>query len=358
MKVLVCMCCFLFCGIHSYSQNLVLNPGFEDHGEISGNGAGTDNLKGNHVKNWSSPNTGSPDYFNRTSDYLYNQYGGPKSHSGTAIAGAVIYGGKKEYREYIMGEFSSPLEACVTYDFSIAIALASYSGMTVGEIGVYFSNGKVADNKSSAALKLIPQIRIDSTNQKNIQGEWIVFHETYTAIGGERYLTIGNFLADKKTQHGLTEGEGKNLPYAYYYFDDLSLVPAKTGTEEISVNNVIETPKDTLGITAGKKLVVSNVYFDTDKSILKEESFPILDEIISEMKNQPDLKVEIDGHTDSDGTPEHNLQLSKARANSVADYFVSKGIDSSRISTNGFGSSKPISEEKNKNRRVEFTFSE
>ncbi len=360
MKVGIIAFCIFCSGFFSYSQNLVLNPGFEDHGEISGNGSGTDNLKGNHVKNWISPTSGSPDYFSTASDYLWNQYGKPKSHSGFAMAGIVIYGGKKEYREYIMGEFSSPLEAGKKYDFSISIALAEFCGVNIDKIEIYFSKDKFENKKTDQALKLIPQIFIDSTDQKGMEGKWIVFHESYTAVGGEKYFTLGNYLSDKKTPNGKTStAQDGSLPYAYYYFDDVSLVPfvEKERIDPIDINNTVEKPKDTLEIVAGKKLIVDNIYFEVDQSILKKESFPILDEIISAMKDQPNLKVKIDGHTDADGTAEHNLKLSQARSKSVEAYFVSKGIDPARISTNGFGSTKPISSDKNKNRRVEFIFS-
>lgn len=349
--------------MNSSSQNLVLNPGFEDHGEISGNGSGTDNLKGNHVKNWISPNTGSPDYFRIDSDYLWNQYGNPKSHSGNAMAGIVIYGGKKEYREYIMGEFSTPLIAGQTYDFSITIALAQFCGVNVNQIGIYFSNKKVEEKKSYQALKLIPQLIIDSINQKNIEGKWIVFHEAYTAVGGEKFLTIGNFSSDKKTHNGKTStAVNESLPFAYYYFDDVALIPhveiERLDPLPIDTIKVVEIPKDTLGIESGKTLVLHNIYFEVDKANLKKESFPILDEIIGEMKKQPELKVEIAGHTDKDGSAEHNMKLSQDRAKSVEAYFISNGIDASRIIARGYGSTRPISTEKGKNRRVEFNFYE
>ena len=355
MKVVVVACCFLLLRNFSFAQNLVLNPGFEDHGEISGNGAGTDNLRLNNVKNWYSPTDASPDYFLRDNDYLYNQYGAPKSYAGSAMTGIVVYGGRKEYREYMIGELSATLEAGVTYDFSIAIALASFSGEMIGEFGIYFSNERVFDKKTSMSIKSIPQIKIDSTNQEKMIGKWLVFHETYTAVGGEKYLTIGNFYTDKKTDAKKVNA-GKGSPYAYYYFDNVSLVKHVDAIDVVP-EPIVEKTEDTLKIAAGKTLIIDNVYFETDKSVLKEESLPVLDEIIAAMIDQPNLKVEIDGHTDSDGTNEHNLKLSKNRAKSVEAYFISKGITASRITTNGFGSSKPIGPDKNKNRRVEFIFS-
>src|ERR1700742_4965121 len=85
--------CFFF--IDSFSQNLVLNPGFENHGEVAGNSPANDNLEINHVEKWSSPTIGSPDYYNRSSEYLMNIFGAPKSHSGDAMAGMAVYDGKR-----------------------------------------------------------------------------------------------------------------------------------------------------------------------------------------------------------------------------------------------------------------------
>ena len=364
MKLRIVLCCFFFPGIFAGAQNLVLNPGFEEHGEIYGNTAGGDNLRGNHVKSWLSPTDASPDYFLRNNDYLYNQYGPPLSHTGDAMTGIVVHGGRKEYREYITGELSAPLEAGKTYDFSMALALSGFSGEMISELGIYFSEQRVLDKKNSGAIKNIPQITIDSTWQDKLNGKWIVFHEIYTATGGEKYITIGNFHTDKKTGFRKVNA-GKGTPYAYYYLDDISLTPQSEVKEPDEVFEPADDflPADTLKIEAGKKLVVENVYFETDKSVLKEESFPVLDEIIEAMKEQPQLKVEIDGHTDAQGTKEHNQKLSEDRAKSVAAYFISKGIPASRITTKGFGSGKPMADEgsdegRRKNRRVEFVFTD
>ncbi|HEU4716287.1 MAG TPA: OmpA family protein, partial [Bacteroidia bacterium] len=78
--------------------------------------------------------------------------------------------------------------------------------------------------------------------------------------------------------------------------------------------------------------------------------------ILAAMKSQPEMKVEIDGHTDSDGDPLANQKLSEDRAKAVADFFIENGIDPSRISWKGFGSTRPVSDDKSRNRRVEFVF--
>jgi outer membrane protein OmpA-like peptidoglycan-associated protein len=78
------------------------------------------------------------------------------------------------------------------------------------------------------------------------------------------------------------------------------------------------------------------------------------------MKNNPDLKVEIDGHTDSTGTAAYNMMLSEKRAKAVKEFMVTRGIDPKRLTTKGFGITKPAAsndtkEGRAKNRRVEFT---
>ena len=101
------------------------------------------------------------------------------------------------------------------------------------------------------------------------------------------------------------------------------------------------------------------ILFDLGKATLKPESMGSINQIFSLMKKQPDLKFEIDGHTDNTGVAAHNLTLSQQRAESVKTQLVNMGINGSRLTTKGFGDTKPISdnntpEGKANNRRVEF----
>jgi OOP family OmpA-OmpF porin len=100
------------------------------------------------------------------------------------------------------------------------------------------------------------------------------------------------------------------------------------------------------------------VLFDFDKSNVKPEAATILDRLVVFMNENKDKKAELSGHTDNVGTEAYNQKLSERRVNSVREYVVKKGVDSSRISGQGFGESKPIAENKTaqgraKNRRVE-----
>ncbi|MFT4032246.1 MAG: OmpA family protein [Siphonobacter sp.] len=124
----------------------------------------------------------------------------------------------------------------------------------------------------------------------------------------------------------------------------------------------LELPDRDLVVTKieeGAKVALNNVFFETAKATLQAESFPELNRVVELMNRQKNMIVEIDGHTDSDGTDEANQKLSQDRAESVRNYLISKGIVESRIVAKGFGENKPIAtndtpEGKQQNRRVEF----
>ena len=100
------------------------------------------------------------------------------------------------------------------------------------------------------------------------------------------------------------------------------------------------------------------INFDTGKSIIRDESKPIINQIVEMLKSNPDLKIGVEGHTDNVGTPASNKTLSEARAKSVVSAIVSLGIAADRLSPSGYGQDKPIGdnnteEGRAKNRRVE-----
>ncbi|NJO03473.1 MAG: OmpA family protein [Bacteroidia bacterium] len=107
----------------------------------------------------------------------------------------------------------------------------------------------------------------------------------------------------------------------------------------------------------------SKVLFDSGKATLRPESFPILDElaalITDKAKKYPTLRVRLEGHTDTDGASEANLELSRNRARSVKEYLTNKGIDVMMISTAGYGEERLVKSpertpsDKQDNRRVE-----
>jgi OOP family OmpA-OmpF porin len=102
------------------------------------------------------------------------------------------------------------------------------------------------------------------------------------------------------------------------------------------------------------------VLFDINSAEVKSEAYPMLNEAVLILKKNPDLNVEIDGHADNTGTAAYNMMLSGKRAEAIKDFLVTRGIDPKRLTTKGFGFTKPAAsndtkEGRAKNRRVEFT---
>ena len=107
------------------------------------------------------------------------------------------------------------------------------------------------------------------------------------------------------------------------------------------------------------RIIASGIRFDSGKSSLKPESMGIINEMVEMMNDHPDLKISIEGHTDTDGDEASNLKLSEDRATTVMNIMINSGISDNRLSTKGFGESVPIvsndsPEGKANNRRVEF----
>lgn len=115
---------------------------------------------------------------------------------------------------------------------------------------------------------------------------------------------------------------------------------------------------DLVPIEAGAKITLKNIYFKVSKYDLQPESFPELDRLVSVMRSNPTMQIRLEGHTDTVGEFDANVELSRNRVNEVKRYLVDKGISSRRIETVGYGPSRPINtnktlKERPENRRVE-----
>ena len=147
-----------------------------------------------------------------------------------------------------------------------------------------------------------------------------------------------------------TDGDG-----VYDYKDDCPGTP-----QGVSVDNRGCPPPEPKGakVTEQGTWIYEDVHFDTAKADIKPVSFAVLDEIVTFLNNNPMLKVEIQGHTDSRGSAAYNMRLSDARAQAVKAYLINKGIDPMRLTAKGFGPQMPVAtnataEGRAQNRRVE-----
>ncbi len=147
----------------------------------------------------------------------------------------------------------------------------------------------------------------------------------------------------------------------------VKIKPLKTGYLTMIKNITIEKGKTSTVIAEvakkGFKIKIRKIYFDTGKATIKPESYPILEEVCSVLKEFPNAVIEVEGHTDTRGSAEYNLRLSQARADAVRSWLINHGcITPDRIKAIGYGESRPevfperTPEDYQRNRRVVIRF--
>lgn len=146
------------------------------------------------------------------------------------------------------------------------------------------------------------------------------------------------------------DNDGDRIP------DATDLCPNEPGIEE---EQGCPRVYQDVEVTSEGIVIRQQIFFETDRAVIRSISYPILDTVAQVMRDFPDISVEIQGHTDSRGRDAHNLRLSQARAESVREYLVRAGIAPERMTARGYGETQPIetnatAEGRAANRRVEF----
>jgi outer membrane protein OmpA-like peptidoglycan-associated protein len=139
----------------------------------------------------------------------------------------------------------------------------------------------------------------------------------------------------------------------YLYFLDILDLVGQSGDEKLTQDFYLQK------IEVGAKVVLENIYFQTGKAVLRPESYDALDQVFRFLENNPDMKLEISGHTDNTGTLRINQKLSRDRAKAVVDYLVGGGIPETMLVYEGYADTQAVdtndnAEGRKKNRRVEF----
>ncbi|MCC7379106.1 MAG: OmpA family protein [Chitinophagaceae bacterium] len=193
--------------------------------------------------------------------------------------------------------------------------------------------GKVYDKKTNAGLP-------SSVELTNVKTDRIVC-KIQTDEDGNYLITlpVGNDYAFNVNRRGYL-----------FYSDNFSITP---NTDSVFIVNIALQP-----IEKGASIVLKNIFFETGKFDLQNESKSELDKLVELLNDNPNLKIQIDGHTDNVGQQKDNLELSNNRAKSVVGYLLSKGINQQRLSFKGFGATKPVADNNTetgraKNRRTE-----
>lgn len=139
----------------------------------------------------------------------------------------------------------------------------------------------------------------------------------------------------------------------YLFHSENFDLPAETDFQEFVQDIALKK------IEVGNTIVLRNIFFDSDKATLRQESNSELERLVKLLKDNPSIKIELSSHTDGDGAAEYNQKLSEARSASVTQFLIARGIGPARVVAKGYGETSPISnntseEGKQKNRRTEF----
>nr|WP_321485735.1 OmpA family protein [uncultured Draconibacterium sp.] len=223
-------------------------------------------------------------------------------------------------------------------------------GLTISSIGnvAYFSSARESDNgldifsfnlDRGLQPRPVTYIKAKVTNKSTTQPVMadIELVNLNSAVEEPRMEK-----ADENGQIMLALPVGRNYAFNVsedgfmFYSQSMRLADENSLTDPFILNIELEP------IEVGAEMDLHNIYYETDSFAILTQSEPELQKLVSFFKNNSGLKVEIQGHTDSSGNSESNLELSKLRAKSVVDYLVENGIAGSRLQSEGYGDTKPV----------------
>ncbi len=289
----------------------------------------------------------------------------------------ITVDGQKALRFYPNGNYISKLKTLpenYALEFDLVTENLDYKGLAGSQFGVHFSNEKSL-NKPKTGAKFAFSLWKGSTTCNQLLVE--SFGKVSTKIDNkipfkmqDKLNTSTHFtmvVNDSRLRVYINNEKALDLPsflsnnlgnYIQFYLKG-------TDTNEqhiVAISNIkiTEEGDDIRSKILKGGFTTNQILFDSGSDKIKKESFEIMEKIGNVLKNDPNLKINIIGHTDSDGDAVKNMTLSKSRAAAVMNYFIdTMGIDKSRMQFQGRGENEPIAdnttpEGKSQNRRVEF----
>ncbi len=400
---------FIFLSYNIFSQNLIPNPGFEDvnvcqtyHEHCSPKAWRNILLKG----------------FRFPETAFTGREGIHSKEGQRSVILPLYHKARKKDRIYIQVPFLCELEKGKEYEFSFYYLLTE---QTTQEFHIFFPDTLYVHHDLDYFLGK----KSDYIVPLSTDGEfrvWKEFKMNYIANGNEQGFVIGNSTLDKdieittlkklkkkdyypkrlmiwldqfsfSTKEGIKENCKMEEMRERIYLDSVRHFIAKIETVKDLKENIVIEEEETIiteenkeeivipviegkeekiipktkpilienKIVLNQKFVLRGIHFKTNSAELEISSFEDLKRLLEYLKNNPDLNLLIEGHTDNVGSDAYNMKLSRNRANTVANYFIENGISIQRLRTLGRGEllalfDNETEEGREKNRRVEFIF--
>ncbi len=325
-----------------------------------------------------------------------NVYGSEEpttENGGNVYAGIVAYkpgklAGERSYItiQLMQGKEPVTLKKGLTYCIEYAVSLGESSKFACNNLGAYLSKDAPGNGEAGAIYMAGDHVMKAQLNKVyNGFFGWEKVCNTYTAKGDEKYITIGNFDLNDKTQFQAVkkpkDAEADPLTHAYYYIDNIIVRLVDSPTEcacfnakppkiEDGFSTLVfdKTPEINDKMNTEKKIAAQTIYFRAGKTSLTENARVNLDFIISQMNANPAMKLEVEGHNDgleikAGAENEDYLDMDRKRVAAAVKYLTNNGIAEERIVKSYKSDTTPsaeISEDDDqevkdaKNRRVEF----
>ncbi len=317
-------------------QNLIPNPGFELLNRCP---TGVRQLE--YAQYWQRANAGTPELFH-SCGFSSNV----RPFEGQGMAGVIFLSDVSSSIEYLQTPLTDTLSKGRKYCLNYYIRLSELSPVAINKIGVYFSQERLVSpdwKRFKKRPQIINQNVVDNTD------EWVKVEGTYTAKGGEKFITIGNFYE----KHYLIEkpmNQNARDWTVYYFLDKIELYETSEGCSSLL--------KDKEPLTEKEAKWKHIVYFEKDQFKISDDELSKLDEFIQQLPSPLYHPVKIEGHTDMDATFEYNVELSQKRANKVKERMINFELKNLYVTWSG--EKLPLNLEKSAgekalNRRVTIT---
>ena len=211
---------------------------------------------------------------------------------------------------------------------AIVIVFSMVFGFCYGQ-GEILAEGKITDSRTSKGVKA--NVRYSSIPTGSIFGRFSDSTFSFPIFGTAKY----QITAEAKGYNPRT----------------VIVDPKDIGPDKKVQRDIVLTP-------SGETMRLNNLIFPQGKAVIDPKSFGELDEVAQMMKENTKMVIQLEGHTDNQGSSKANMELSESRVEAVKKYLVSKGIAKDRIKTKALGGSQPLSNEMTQearamNRRVE-----
>lgn len=278
--------------------------------------------------------------------------------------GEVVYGGaptafSPDSLDRIMRAYGLELTAD-----KVAGVPASYATVEGGEVvfggnPTAFSPAEYHNIFTAYGLTLSPEAVEGMTGPveyASVEGGEIVFGQDPTAYSGETFSQV--LAAYEKPMAEMAQVEPEPMPEPTPEPDVEIVEPREPEPVEDEGYTCPGTPAGANIDERGCWVLEADYLFDFDKAVVKPQYYAMLDDVADVMMQNPGMRLELQGHTDSIGTEAYNMDLSKRRANAVMNYLVRQGVSANRLSTVGYGETRPVAsnatrEGRAQNRRVE-----